>query len=208
LKTETLIPTGDGGSMPSFELHVPEPVAVELDPRDTALLVMDITDPLCLKRPSCVASVPLIASLITRARASGTPVIYTIGPKRPTLILNEVAPAGAEPVIPGRADKFYKTDLHGVLRGAGVSTLVIVGTAANGAVLYSSFAANLRGYAVVVAADAISAESEIVERAVRWQLLNQPGYTNPENDPLMPERVTLSAVELIRFRQPADNADA
>lgn len=189
-------------------LAVPDPVPVELDPRTTALLVMDITDPLCVKRPSCVASVPRIASLIARTRTSGARVIYTIGPKEPTVILREVSPSGAEPVIRGRADKFFGTDLHGILRGAGITTVVVVGTAANGAVLYSSFAANLRGYSVVVAADAISADTAQVEDVVRWQLLNQPGYSNAGNEPLMPERVTLSAVDLISFREVGGKAPA
>jgi nicotinamidase-related amidase len=179
-------------------------VPVELDPRTSALLVMDITDPLCLKRPSCVASIPAIAGLIARARADGTRVVYTIGPKVPTVILSEVAPIGDEPVIRGRADKFFKTDLHGILRATGISTLILVGTAANGAVLYSAFAANLRGYSVVVATDAISGDTSDVEHLVRWQLLNQPGYANPTNEPLMLERVTLSAVDLISFRERSD----
>jgi nicotinamidase-related amidase len=180
-------------------MTVPEPVATRLDPQVTAVLVMDITDPLCTKRPRCVASVPAIAGLIERARGSGAPVIYTVGPMQPAVILDPVAPRDGEVVVRGRADKFHGTELDEALRQRGVTTLLLVGTAANGAVLYTAFAANLRGYTVAVAIDAISADLEATERFVAWQLLNQPGFTNADNTPLATQRVTLTHTDLVTF---------
>jgi nicotinamidase-related amidase len=180
-------------------LTVPEPVAIRLEPRMSALLVMDITDPLCANRPRCLASVPRIASLLGQARASGTHVIYTVGPKLPTVILDAVAPLDSEPIVRARADKFQGSELDDLLRDRGVGTLVLVGTAANGAVMYTAFEANLRGYTVAVAVDAISADLEATERFVAWQLLNQPGFTNSDNSPLAAQRATLTRTDLVTF---------
>lgn len=189
-------------------LPVPAPVAVRLDPRSTALLVMDITDPLCTNRARCVASVAPIASLLDRARQSGANVLYTVGGKPPTVILDAVQPRGSEPIVRGRANKFHDTDLQALLDERGVTTLLLVGTAANGAVMYTAFAANVRGYTVAVPADGISADDAAIEGFVAWQLLNQPGFTNPGNEPLMPERVTLTRTNLVTFKAvPANDGD-
>jgi nicotinamidase-related amidase len=178
---------------------VPAPVPVRLDARTTALLVMDVADPICTNRPSCVASVPRIAALLADARAGGAHVIYTAGLKLPTTILDPVAPLEAEPVVRARANKFHGSELDELLRERGVRTLLLVGTAANGAVMYTAFAANLRGYTVAVAVDAISSDDERTTRFVEWQLVHQPGFTNPANEPLSPERVTLTRTDLVRF---------
>lgn len=177
----------------------PAPVSVRLDPSKTALLVMDITDPLCSNRPACLESVARIAGLLERARAAGASVVYTVGPRTPTVILDEVSPLDDEPIIGGRADKFFGSDLDRVLSEADVEVVTMVGTAANGAVMYSAFGANLRGYTVVVAGDAITSDDEATTEFVRWQLLNQPGMLNRENDPLTAARVTLSTTDLIEF---------
>ena len=192
--------TSSSSSLEQVRDVAPEPAAVHLDPRTTALVVMDIIDPLCTKRPRCVASIPRIAALLADARRSGAHIVHTVGPRQPATILDGVAPREGEPVVSGRADKFFDTELNDVLRSAGVETLLLVGTSANGAVLYTSFAANLRGYTVAVAVDAISADDPATEVIVAWQLLNQPGYANPANDPLTPERVTLTRTDLVSFQ--------
>jgi nicotinamidase-related amidase len=160
---------------------------------------MDITDSICLRRPACVASVPRIAALLAAARTAGVRVIHTIGPRQPTAILDGAAPLPCEPVVTGRADKFYATDLEALLGEPASRTLVLAGTAANGAILYTSFAANLRGFTVVVPVDAVSADDDVTLRFALWQLLNQPGMTNAANDAGAPGRVTLSSTELITF---------
>jgi len=114
-------------------------------------------------------------------------------------ILAEVAPRPTEPKVTGRADKFYGTPLDDILKSKGIKTLVIVGTAANGAVLYTAFGANVRGYTVVVATDGISADP-FPMFLTQYQLLNQPGFANPENTPLAENKVTLSRSDLITFR--------
>jgi nicotinamidase-related amidase len=183
---------------PDTHLPTPPPVPVRLESRSTVLLVMDITEPLCTERPRCMESVPRIAALLSRAREAGAGVVHTIG-RQPTTILEAVRPRESEPVVQARANKFHGSQLDELLRGRAATTLLTVGTAANGAVMYTAFAANLRGYTVAVAVDGISAGDEFIERFVRWQLLNQPGFTNATNQPLTSERVTLTRSDLVTF---------
>jgi len=178
---------------------IPDPVAVELDPATTAFLILDINSAVCVPRPACVASVPAIASLLERARSAGVPIVYSNSTAPGATILPEVAPQADEPVVTTRADKFYGTDLQALLDARGTRTTIIVGTASNGAVLYTTFGAGLRGYTAVVAEDGISG-TDFATFLTRWQVLNQPGIDNPENRPLAEGRVTLSRTDLITFR--------
>ena len=98
-----------------------------------------------------------------------------------------------------RADKFFNTDLDQTLKQHGIQTLVLVGSAANGAILYTSFGANERGYTVVVATDGISSGPEFDTYLAEYQLLNEPGFANAANDPLHANAVTLSRGDLITF---------
>lgn len=178
---------------------IPDPVAVEVDAATTAFLVLDLLDANCPRRPGCPESLPPVAALLERAREANVLVVYSLV-VGPASVMPEVAPLGHEPTVASSADKFFTTDLDDILRGAGITTLVIVGTATNGAVLYTSFAANVRGYTVVVAEDGISANTEFLVFMTRYQLLNQPGPANASNRPLQPQAVTLSRTDLITFK--------
>lgn len=76
----------------------------------------------------------------------------------------------------------------------------MVGTRSNGAVLYTAFEANARGYTVVVAVDGISGSIPFENTLTQWQLLNQPGFANADNKPLAEKAVTLSRGDLITFK--------
>jgi nicotinamidase-related amidase len=178
---------------------IPDPVPVELDAATTAYLVLDMTEATCAPRPTCIASVPAAADLLSRARSSDVLVVYSTG-RAPTAVLPGLAPLGDEPFVATAADKFYSTDLDDVLRSHGINTLVLVGTVANGAVLYTTFGGNLRGYTVVVAEDGLSGARPFDVTLTRYQVLNQAGFANPQNTPLTAERATLSRSDLITFR--------
>lgn len=179
--------------------NTPDPVAVTLDPSTTAFLVLDLIPGTCTSRPTCVAQLPTVAAFREKARAAGVLVIYTTTPG--SQVLSDVAPAPDEPVVAGRADKFFNTNLDDLLREHGIETTIIVGTFANGAVLYTTYEANLRGYTAVVADDGISQLEDFQVQLARWQLLNQPGFTNDANTPLKPQAVTLSRTDLISFEE-------
>lgn len=180
-------------------LALPPSVEADLPVSSTVLLMLDMTDRICSKRPSCVAGVPAVARLLERARSAGVPVIHTEGSSGPSTFLPSLTPRPDEPVRSARADKFYGTDLADLLEQRGARFVVICGTSANGAVLYTSFGASVRGYTVVVPVDGVSTDLPDVLRFSLWQLLNQPGSANPQNEPLAEQRVTLSTTETIRF---------
>jgi len=121
-------------------------------------------------------------------------------PVRTAPTLAGVAPQAGEPVVSTRANKFTGTNLEELLKQKKAETLVIVGSAANGAVMYTSFHANTRGFTVVVAEDGISSPAPINTVLARYQLLNQPGFINAANTPLADKKVTLSRGDLITFR--------
>jgi nicotinamidase-related amidase len=180
--------------------QIPAPVAVEILVKGAALLVLDITNTICDPRPSCVASIPKIANLVKKVRDAKVPVIYSLTATAGTAVRAEIAPQSGDPTVTGRADKFYATNLEQILKDRGVENAVIVGSAANGAVLYTTFGANVRSLTVVVAQDGISAEPEFPITLTRWQLLNEPGFANPDNKPLAKGQVTLSTTDLITFK--------
>lgn len=178
---------------------MPAPVPVRLDARSTAYLVLDLVDPVCAGRPSCVASLPAAASLLAKARAAGALVVYSLGRAAGLAVRTELAPRKDDPVVATSANKFHGTDLEAILSGRGIRTLVLAGMSANGAVLYTAFEACARGHSVVVADDAISSEDPFALVVARYQLLHQPGFRNVDNRPLAAAAVTLSRSDLIEF---------
>ena len=101
---------------------------------------------------------------------------------------------------PTVAAKFDNPDFDATLKQKKATTIVIVGTRSNGAVLYTAYEANVRGYTVVVAVDGISGSIPFELTMTEWQLLNQPGFTNADNKPLAEKLVTLSRSDLITFK--------
>ena len=179
---------------------LPDPVAVEVPVKGSALLVLDITSVICPPRPPCVASLPKIAALVKKARDAKVPVIYSETTTAGSQIQPEVAPQAGEPTVKSSADKFFNTNLDQLLKDRGVENAVVVGSAANGAVLYTTFGLNVRGYTAIVAVDGISANVEWPTQLTMWQLLNQPGFSNVENKPLDKQHVTLSTTDKITFK--------
>ena len=51
--------------------------AVTVDPKTTALLMLDFMNQNCGKRPACVASVPHVKKLLEAARAAKATVVYS-----------------------------------------------------------------------------------------------------------------------------------
>ena len=117
-----------------------------------------------------MASIPAIAKLLNEARAKGMTVIDTTADSGPVEdILPAVAPKPGETVVTGTvADKFIRTDLEKILKDKGMTTVITVGTSAQGAVLYTASGAALRGLKVIVPVDGSSSESLYAEQAAAW----------------------------------------
>jgi len=161
-------------------VKVPPPPAlkaVTVDRKTTALLMLDFNKQTCNteRRPRCIASIPKVAKFLASARGAGIPVVYSLGGGgAPADILPEVTPAKDEPVVSSGLDKFVGTELENILKQKGVKTVIIVGVAAHGAVLYTATAAATRGMQVIVPLDGISADIPYAEQYTAWHLANAP----------------------------------
>jgi hypothetical protein len=167
---------------------------VKVDPKTTALLMLDFVphDPYCGDRkPRCGATLPAMKQLLGNARAHGTVVIYSVaGNYEGSDIAKDVAPAGNEPVVKSKADKFLNTDLEKILQEKAIQTVIVTGNSANGAVLYTASGAALRGLKVIVPVDGLSANDPYEEQFTVWQLANGPGFGG---------QVTITKSDMIQF---------
>jgi nicotinamidase-related amidase len=200
LPTAAPSPTPSPTLAPNVAPAIPAPAAVTLDAKTTVLAVLDVINPTCSTRPACNDSIPALQALIKKARDANVPVIYTTTAAT-NPIVPQIAPvAGDVTIVPSNADKFNNPDFDAALKAKTATTVIIVGTRANGAVLYTAFEANVHGYTVVVAIDGISGSIPFETILTEWQLLNQPGFTNADNKPLADKLVTLSRGDFITFK--------
>jgi isochorismatase family protein len=134
-----------------------KPIAI--DKNTTALLMLDFNEQTCnmQRRPRCFASIPKVKTLFTAARTARVPVVFRVGGGgRPPDIAKDLAPTANEPVVSSDVDKFAATDLERILKDKGIKTVIVVGTAANGAMIYTASSAAIRGMKVIVPVDGIS----------------------------------------------------
>jgi len=166
---------------------------VQLDPRTSALLVLDLQNGNCNseRMPRCVDTLAGIGEFIGRARSQKILIVYSLTSKAtPADIRPEVVPLPEEPIVRSGVDKFYNTDLADILQQAGCQTVVMVGTAAEGAILHTAAGAALRGYNLVVPVDGLSSSNLYAEQYTAWHLVNAPGTK---------KRTTLSRMDSISF---------
>ncbi len=165
---------------------------VTADPKTTALLMLDYLPSFyCSDDPRCMASLPAMKKLLAEARAHGAHVVYSVAGKfGPADIAKDVAPSANDPVVKSKADKFTGTDLEKILKDKGIQTVIVTGTAANGAVLYTGSGAAMRGLKVIVPIDGLSAKDLYAEQLTVWQLAHGPGFGN---------QVTITKSDMIKF---------
>jgi nicotinamidase-related amidase len=155
----------------------PEIKDVNVDPKTTALLLLDFNKQTCNpeRRPRCIASVPRMKKLLDYARSKGILVVYSLSAGAvPGDIAADLAPMASDPSVTSGPDKFMGTNLEQILKDKGIKTVIVTGTAAHGAVLYTASSAALRGMQVVVPVDGMSAENAYAEQYVAWNLVNAP----------------------------------
>lgn len=172
----------------------PELRTVTVDPADTAFLVLDIQQSTCnaQQRPRCVESVPRISEFLKQARAMNMMVSHSLtSTGRVEDILPGAEPAPGEPVVKSSVDKFYATELENILKERGIRTVIIAGTAANGAVLHTATGAAMRGLRVIVPVDLMSADL-YAEQYTAWHLINAPGTRR---------QTTLTRSDLIEWKK-------
>jgi nicotinamidase-related amidase len=174
---------------------VPQLKSATVEPKTTALLVLDLMKTNCGVRPRCVATVPNVRKLLDAARANNMMVFYTLVGATPTpenMVDAGLAPRAGEYVTRGGADKFIGSDLEQRLKDKGIKTVIVTGTSAQGAVVGTSNGAAQRGYKAVVPDDGMSAEDPFNEQYAAWHLYKG----GPAN---LTENVTLTRSDLIKF---------
>jgi nicotinamidase-related amidase len=164
---------------------------VTVDPKATALLMLDFMKQNCGQRPRCVASLPAMKKLLDSARAAKAPVVYAIIANSTIAdVLPDVAAQG-EPHVQSGPDKFRNTDLEKILKDKGIQTVIAVGTSSNGAVLYTASGAAFRGMKVIVPVDGMSATDPVAEYATVLNFLSAPTVS---------AATTLTRSDMIKFQ--------
>jgi nicotinamidase-related amidase len=136
-------------------------------------------------------AVPVISTLIERARDAGAPVIYVndnFGQWRSdqrALVesaLNSDHGSLVEPIVPdedamfvvkARHSIFYETPFGYLLRQEGIDEIVMTGQATEQCILYSALDAHIRQIPVIVPRDAVAhIHEDLAEAALRMMELN------------------------------------
>jgi nicotinamidase-related amidase len=171
----------------------PDVKAVKIDPGTTALLLLDFNSQTCNaeRRPRCITSIPRVEKLLKEARTRGVSVVYSLSAGASVSdIVRPLMPAAGEPAVTSGPDKFLGTDLERILKEKKVKTVIVTGTAAHGAVLYTASEAAFRGFQVIVPVDGMSAESAYAEQYVAWNFANAPRVSN---------QTTLTRTDLVGY---------
>ena len=164
-------------------VEAPPPPAVRsisLDPKKTALLLLDFLREVCTDefRPRAAAALPKLKEFLERARKCDVVVVHTVtsqGAGSLEEFADALKPIKGERIYSAQIDKFYGTDLESYLRGCDVDTVIIAGTSPNGCVLFTMAGALLRGFRPVVPVDGMPANTTYQEQFVAWHIANAGG---------------------------------
>jgi nicotinamidase-related amidase len=169
----------------------PQLKPVTVDPKTTALLMLDFMNQNCGKRPACVASIPAMKKLLGEARAAKASVVYSIIANTTTAdVIKDVAPQQGEPYVQAGPDKFLRTDLEKILKDKGIETVIVTGTASNGAVLFTGAGAAMRGLKVIVPVDGMSAAEPYADLTTAYTFATAP---------LVSAKSTLTRSDMMKF---------
>jgi nicotinamidase-related amidase len=171
----------------------PELKPVTVDPSTTALLMLDFVKQTCneQRRPRCLATLPKVKTLLDEARAKNMLIVYSIvSTATAGDILPDVTPTGNEPVVSGVLDKFAGSNLGQILKDKNITTVIVVGTAAHGAVMYTASAAVTHGLKVIVPVDGMSAENPYIEQYVAYNFTSAP---------VVAKGATLTSIDMLKF---------
>jgi len=166
---------------------------VTVDPKTTALFLLDFMHENCGQRPRCVAALPTVKALHDRARAASMFVAYTL-PGGGKIIDEAMAPREGElfDQKPGGPDKFLGNDLDQRLKARGIKTVILCGTSAQGVGLGTGSGAAQRGYTVIYPVDCVRSESAFREAYAAWHMAGG-------GPPVTTKWVTVTRSDMITF---------
>jgi nicotinamidase-related amidase len=175
-----------------------------VDPRHTALLVIDVQNDLC--QEDCRAMVPRLEQLISAARKAGVYVVYIQNTTYPQGMSNsasetarrkrlgmrsevtvngtwgekfvdQIAPQPNDPVVrKHRMSSFVGTDLDMLLRCRGIQSVVCTGVATHGCVMNTAYSAVGYDYYVAVVEDCVAAGRRDLHDGALFLLKNGVHY--------------------------------
>ena len=164
---------------------------VTVDPSTAALLMLDFMNQNCGKRPRCLATIPAMKKLLAAARAAKVLVVYSLIAKTtPADVVKDLAPLANDPHVLSGPDKFLHTDLEKILKDKGIKTVITVGTASNGAVLYTASGAVFHGMKAIVPVDGMSAVDAYADLSTVFTFTNAPRLST---------EATLTRSDMIKF---------
>jgi nicotinamidase-related amidase len=153
---------------------VPELKPVTVDPKTTALLVLDLMKGNCGARPRCLATLPNVKKLLDAARTNNMMVVYNLtgAGQIEDMVDPSLAPRAGKFMVKGSggADKFVNSNLDAGLKDKGIKTVIVTGTSAQGAVGGTTNGAAQRGYKAIVPVDGMSAENAFNELYAIWHI--------------------------------------
>jgi len=141
----------------------PEAKPLTLDPKTTAILVLDLNARCHDEKQICNKLTPRLGEFLEKARAAKVPIIYSVSASAKGTPLGEVAAPlkrreGETVIYPDGFDKFHGGELQAMLKEKGVKTVVVTGASTNSAVMYTArTAARMHRYAVVIPMDGMVA---------------------------------------------------
>ena len=164
---------------------------VTVDPSTTALLMLDFMNQNCGKRPRCIATLPAMKKLLGEARAHKVMVVYSIIANTTAAdVMADVAPLAAEPHVQSGPNKFRNVELEKILKDKGITTVIVTGTAANGAVLQTAVGAVGRGMNVIVPVDGMSSVNPYADLTTAFTFADAP---------LVSTKTTLTKLDMVKF---------
>ena len=177
-------------------LQKPQPTQVRLDPKETAIAVLDLNVRCDDPKDICSELMKGLGAFLERARGAGVPIIFTSGFTLKGTPEAEIATAlkrrPSEPLIhPDAYDKFYGGELQPFLQSHNTKNVVIAGSSTHVCVLYTATtAARVFGYNVVIPLDAVNTREAINHDAALHQLQVIPRAS---------EKITFSTEDGITF---------
>ena len=144
----------------------PVPQEVTVDPKTTALLVLDLNCRCENPEEPCYKLIDPVANFLDRARQATMLIVYTVADRYKGTAEARMPYAfkqrDDEPVIfPPAFDKFYSGELQPMLQKRGIKTVIVCGASSNQAVMYTATAAvRPFGYDCVIPVDGLIARGD------------------------------------------------
>ena len=177
---------------------LPQPEAVTVDAKKTALLVLDLTELCADPKEACSRLAPGITKLLDRARAAGVFIAYTVSAHLKGTPEGEVYSGferrPSEPVVyPDAFDKFAGGELQGLLEPRNIDTLIITGYRSNISVLNTATKATRElHYRVIIPMDGIAALTDYEQEYTLFQFTVLPARAA--------QHFTFTTLDMIAFQ--------